>query len=227
MCCAACLSSLYYRDGFPVSKRDNKAGRLLAKGGARNRSDRISTQLTERQCRQLIDAAWQAEAIGQPFNRFATLLWERGGIDGRDNAIMTGKFIKLVGDWAGRHGYKLNWAWVQEWGSVNGAHVHILLHVPPDLNSIFRKMPLRWTKQLLPAAYIDDVLECQKLNYAANTRAREAEVLGKVHYMLKCAPAALESKLGMVGWGHADWGQSCIVTGKRLARWQRRADCLN
>ena len=109
---------------------------------------------------------------------------------------------------------------MQEWGATNGAHVHILLHVPPELDLVFRPMPLRWTKQLLPAAYVNGVLESQRLGFESNTPAREAEVLGKVHYMLKCSPAALESKLGMTGRGHVEWGKSCMVFAKRLARWQ-------
>jgi hypothetical protein len=205
-----------------VPIRNTKAGKLLPWGGARNRADRSSDQLTERQCSDLIDAAGQTEATGQPFNRFITLLWERGGIDGRDNAKVTGQFIKLVSDWARRHGYKLNWAWVQEWGSTNGAHVHILLHVPPCLDPIFRPMPLRWTKQLLPAAYIGGVLQSQMLGFANYAPAREAKVMGKVHYMLKCAPALLEAKLCMTGRGYAQWGKSGIVHGKRLAHWQRK-----
>jgi hypothetical protein len=209
-----------------LSKRNVKAGRLLPWGGARNRADRSSYQLNERQCSDLIDAAGQAEALGQPFNRFISLLWERGGIDGRDNAKATGQFIKLASDWARRHGYRLKWAWVQEWGGFNRAHVHILLHVPPNLDPIFRPMPLRWTKQLLPAVYISGVLECQKLGFANYAPARHADVMGKVHYMLKCAPAALEAKLGMTGRGYAQWGKSCAVSGKRLARWQDRAASL-
>jgi hypothetical protein len=83
-------------------------------------------------------------------------------------------------------------------------------------------MPLRWTKQLLPAAYISGVLKCQKLGFANYALAREAEVMGKVHYMLKCAPAALEAKLCMTGRGYTKWGKSGIVHGKRLAHWQRK-----
>lgn len=205
-----------------MSKHSDKTGRLLARGGAHNRADRASHQLTERQCRQLIEATWQAEVVGQPFNRFITLLWERGGIDGRENAKATGRFIKLASDWARQHGFRLKWAWVQEWGSFNGAHVHILLHVPPMFGPIFRNMPLRWVKRLLPAAYVSGVVECQKLVYTTNTFAHEAEVQGKVHYMLKCTPPELESKLGMTGRGYVEWGKSCVVTGKRLARWQDR-----
>ena len=203
-----------------MSHRDSNEGRLLPRGGARNQADRSSCQLTERQCRDLIGAAATADVLGQPFNRFITLLWERGGIDGRHNAKATGQFIKLVSDWARQHSYRLNWAWVQEWGSFNRAHVHILLHVPLYLDPIFRPMPLRWTKRLLPAGYVNGALECQKLHYGSNTRAREAEVIGKVHYMLKCAPAGLEIKLDMVGRGYSDWGQECVTFGKRMGIWQ-------
>lgn len=203
-----------------MSKRNAKAGRLLLRGGSRNRADRPSDQLSERQCRDLIDAAEKAEALGQPFNRFMTLLWERGGIDSRDNANVTGRFIKLASDWARQRGYKLNWAWVQEWGRHNRAHVHILLYVPPLFDPIFRPMPLRWTKRLLPDAYVTGVLECQKLGFRTNTPAREAEVMGKVHYMLKCAPAALEIKLDMVARGYCQWGQGCVTFGKRAGIWQ-------
>ena len=203
-----------------MSKRKAKEGRLLPRGGSRIRADRSSVQLTERQCRNLIDAGVKAEALGQPFNRFVTVLWERGGIDSRDNATITGRFIKLASDWARQHGYRLNWAWVQEWGPHNRAHVHILLHVPPLFDPIFRPMPLRWTKRLLPDAYVTGVLECQKLGFRTNTPAREADVIGKVHYMLKCAPAALEVELAMLGRGYREWGHQCATFGKRSAIWQ-------
>lgn len=204
-------------------KCDAKSTGLFPKGGSRNRADRVSWQLTERQCRTLIDAAWHAEELGQPFNRFITLLWERGGIDSKDNAKVTGRFIKLAGDWSRQRGYLLNWAWVQEWGSFNRSHVHILMHVPQVLDPVFRPMPLRWTKRLLPADYVGGVLQSQKLTALSNVNARRADVLGKVHYMLKCSPSDLESKLDMTGRGYIGWGRSCMVIGKRLARWQQRA----
>ena len=203
-----------------MSKRSAKAGRLLQRGGYRNRADRCSDQLNECQCRDLIGAAEKAEALGQPFNRFVTILWERGGIVSRDNAKVTGQFIKLASDWARQHGYRLNWAWVQEWGSFHRAHIHILLLVPPMFDPIFRPMPLRWTKRLLPGGYLTGVLECQKLGFLNNPLAREVEAMGKVHYMLKCAPAALELKLDMHGRGYTEWGRDGVTFGKRMGIWQ-------
>ena len=198
--------------------------RLLQRGGARQQRDKTSNQLTEKQCRDLIDAALVACESGFPFNRYITLLWEKAGVDARQNGKATAHFIKLASDWARRHGYRLVWAWVQEYGSINGAHVHLLLHVPPDLDFLFRPMPGRWAKQCLPGGYIAGTVQSQKIRFSNSNRdnpeAYEAALMGKVHYMLKCAPVALERKLEMFGRGPKPWGKTCITFGKRLAVWQ-------
>jgi hypothetical protein len=67
--------------------------RMLPQGGARNRPDRLSEQLTERHCRQLIEAAGTAWAAGTPFNRFVTLAFGKSGIDARDCVVATGDWI--------------------------------------------------------------------------------------------------------------------------------------
>ena len=103
-----------------------KRKRLLKRGGKRLDGNRPTKQLTRADCEKLISAAYWAIDEGKPFNRFITLLWERAGIDGREAVAITGRFIKLAGDWARRHGYRLVWAWVQEWGATNGAHVHVV-----------------------------------------------------------------------------------------------------
>jgi hypothetical protein len=205
-----------------VSKHTVKAGRLLLRGGARNWANRSSHQLTERQCRDLINASLQADAQGQPFNRFITLLWERGGIDGRANAKVTGRFIKLASDWARRHGYRLVWAWVQEWGRVNGAHIHMLLHLPNHLDWQFCLMPRRWAKQCLGGRYVSGVVNSKRVKADRWGLSYQDALMRRVHYMLKYAPAELEGKLDMTAKGLESWGKSGIVTGKRLARWQDR-----
>lgn len=165
-----------------------------------------------------------ARESGFPFNRFITLLWERSGVDARRNGETTARFVKLASDWARRHGYRLVWAWVQEHGWKNGAHVHLVLHVPLELDPIFKTMPAKWTKLCLPGAYVRKTLQCQKVRFgdiaANNPEAYKAAIMGKVHYMLKCAPAALESELGMVGKGYKPWGQSGVTFGKRARIWQ-------
>jgi hypothetical protein len=85
-------------------------------------------------------------------------------------------------------------------------------------------MPLRWAKQLMQGRYVKRAVQSQRL---ASAYAQEpltghyrAELLGKLHYMMKTAPAVLEEPLGLTGWGHKPWGQSCLVIGKRAATWQ-------
>lgn len=209
-------------------------GRALPRGGARVRKAGPSYQLTREHCATLINASMTALDKGRPFNRFITFLWAFCGIDERDIAKATALWITLCRDWlrsvaADGTDSKLYWAWVLEYGAINGGHCHILLHVPPELQSRFSPMPARWAKKVVvkfggtyrggctltkPIAYG----ECSELNAGAY----KAALLGKVHYMLKCAPMALEGKLGMTGWGTASWGQSNPVYGRRLAAWQHR-----
>lgn len=195
------------------------ASSLLKQGGARLDGARASRQLAESQCNNLIEAAYIAWHIGQPFNRFITILWEQGGIDPRDNATVTGQFIKLAKDWARRHGYKMCWAWVQEHGAVNGVHIHILLHVPPELARQFAPMPLRWVKRLLPGAYRTKVLQSQRIGSAGMPKNASCQyemlLMTKVHYMLKAAPKEVAQELQL-----QRHGKSSTVFGKRLAIWQ-------
>lgn len=202
-------------------------GALFPHGGARLNAGRSSAQLTAKQCKDLLGAAQIAFTMGSPFNRFCTALWEQGGIDARNIAKATGRFIKLASDWLRNHGYRLIWAWVQEYGRINGAHVHILLHIPPELNAQFRSMPMKWVKRILPQHYPPKLWEAQKIGTAQSpftmSHVYEAQLMAKVHYMLKCAPAALEHELGMIRWRYPftkSWGCSGIVFGKRLGIWQ-------
>lgn len=196
--------------------------RGLKWGGARNRADRESDQLLERQCRQLIAAARHTLEKGIGFNRFITISWELGGITPEESVRATGRFIALARDWFRDRDEPLYWAWVQERGSTLGAHCHILLHVPEPLADLFGVMPLRWIKAILPkGAHRGGVLDTDR--WRADHRplripeALEAQIMGKVHYMLKAAPSELMAPLGMIGRGHVDWGRSCRVVGKRLA----------
>lgn len=205
--------------------------RLLPHGGNRRTGDalKVSQQLAERECRLLIDGAYEAWQRGQPFNRFITLLWEKGGVDPRDNAKATRQFLKHAGGWLRPFDCKLVHCWVQECGRVNGAHVHILLHVPKHLDPLFARKPMHWAKLCLPGAYVAKTVDTQRVapwaDPKGNADAYEAEFMAKLHYMLKCAPAALESDLGMTNWRSPwskNWGKSGAILGKRAARWQDR-----
>lgn len=194
--------------------------RTLQRGGAHNRADRQSWHLTEQQCRQLIDAVNRAEAAGLPFNRYITILWERAGTHSTLNARITGAFIKRAADWLRPYGYRLAWAWVQENSVRNGAHVHMLLHVPPELDPLFRVMPLRWVKLALPGSYKRGTIETQRIAGAnalpVSTVFYRANRDRKVGYMLKGCTATVGASLGL-----SRRGEASFITGKRLGVWQR------
>lgn len=198
----------------------------MKRGGARNRRDRVTWQLDERQCRKVFDRSFDAWDAGQPLTRFITLAWGLGGIDAERAVWATGQFIDKARVWMRHHGHPMAWVWVQETGDTFGQHAHILLHVPPELNDLFRPMPRRWAKAILPGGYISKTVQSQRLASASAIKANplryEAALRGKLHYMLKCAPAPLESVLGLRGWGGKPWGQLTRVIGKRAGVWQRR-----
>lgn len=180
--------------------------------------------LTRRQCCAIIDGWERASAAGKPFNRFITLLWERGGLAGPDATAATRSFVKVASDWMRLRRERLLWAYVHEWGAKNGAHVHILLHVPPALQSEFRHMPMRWTKKILPGRYVAGVVDT-KIIPGADTPDNLSwdlyghSVFARIHYMLKAAPPSLEAELGMTGWGRSRWGQTSRIFGKRAGAW--------
>lgn len=194
----------------------------LKKGGARNKANRASEQLSESDCVKIIGASEAARRAGMPLNRFITIAWGHSGIARPLSVPLTGQFIESARKWMAGHGHPMPWCWVQEWGPRFGAHCHLLLHVPKELEPLFRPMPLRWVKGIIGKQYSAGTLQSQRLRAAhnANPDHYRAELYGKLHYMLKCAPADWERELGMAGKGHKPWGQSCPVIGKRAGVWQ-------
>ncbi len=172
----------------------------------------------------VIDRSFDAWEAGTPMSRFITLAWGLAEIEAGDAVKATGEFIKMARDWMRRHGHPMPWVWVQERGKRFGQHAHILLHVPKELDLLFRPMPLRWAKAIVRQGYVKDTVDTQKLGeaYSANPELYRARLMGKLHYMLKCTPAKLDEPLGMIGWGHKPWGQSSRVIGKRAGVWQTR-----
>jgi len=175
----------------------------LKRGGARNRRDRISWQLDESQCRKVIARSFDAWDAGQPLTRFITLAWGLAGIDAERAVWATGQFIDRAREWMRGHGHPMPWVWVQETGDTFGQHAHILLHVPAELADLFRPMPRRWAKSILGGKYVFGAVQSKRVAGAsaihANPMQYEAGLLGRLHYILKCAPAALEYDLGLRG----------------------------
>lgn len=198
----------------------------LSRGGANNLRTAIRWQLSERDCRKVLAACEVAYDRQAPMTRWITLAWEKAGIDPIDCGRMTAAFVNLQRDWLRSRDILMPWCWTLETGSKYGTHAHLLTHVPPFLDLLYRPMPRRWVKKLLGGVYVSGSLKCEALQFRAaaysNPYAYWAELQGKIHYMLKTAPAALEGELGMNGWSHAEWGQRCKTYGKRAGVWQFR-----
>lgn len=203
---------------------------LLRKGGANNRADRKSLRLTGQQAAKVIDGCMAAQSHGLWLNRFITISWEPAGLTAQESVAATGEWIALARDWLRQRGYPAAWVWTQERGAKLGAHCHILLHVPPELAPLFSGRPSRWARQVIErrtGAYKAGTVLTRKIAAGracrGDTPAYEALYMGRLHYLLKCTPAALEMPLGMYGWGHIDWGQECLVYGKRAGVWQHQS----
>ncbi len=111
-------------------------------GGARNRHDRTSLNLSERQCHDMVAAATYALSIGLPFNRHWTVHYERAGIADQDGAAFVGRLLRLASAHIRRAGGRLAAIWARENGDGKGCHVHILLHVTAGVT--LRNRTRRW-----------------------------------------------------------------------------------
>lgn len=198
----------------------------LKRGGARNRRDRPSWQLKDHQCLRLIDRSLDAWQAGQPLSRFITLAWGKAGIDAPHAVAATGHFVSKAREWMRGHGHTMPWLWTQEHGERFGQHAHLLLHVPAELEDLFRPMPKRWAKAIAKQGYAKGTVDSQRLAAAYTAAAGpdhyKAQLMGKLHYALKCAPAELEEKLDMLRWRRKPWGQRSYVIGLRASAWQSR-----
>lgn len=196
-------------------------------GGARRHGEEQSEALTLRQCQMILDAAETARALGSPFNRFITILWEHGGLKGRSATRATGRFIKLASDWMRLRGERLRWAYVHENGRRKGIHVHLFIHVPPRLDQEFRGMPRTWVRSILGGRYVTKTLLSKKVA-GANTpdavsgATYEHLLRIRLHYVLKSAHPDLLNALSMHDWGRVRWGRGGTIFGKRTGRWQER-----
>jgi hypothetical protein len=100
--------------------------------------------LTSCQVSNVRKAAEFAAALGLPLNRFITINWEAAGVS--DGTLATGFFLKHARDWLRRRGRQFASVWVQERGHRVGQHVHMLVHLPPDLARRFSELQQGWLK---------------------------------------------------------------------------------
>lgn len=107
--------------------------RVCGWGGARNRADRISDGLTDRQVTGIIDAATFAFATGRTFQRHWIIHYGKAGIGEKNGAKFVSRVLAMASKQARREGGELTALWVRERASDKGEHIHILLHLPADM----------------------------------------------------------------------------------------------
>jgi len=117
-------------------------GKVTGWGGARNRADRVSHYLTDKQVERLLQAAENAFLSGRIFQRHWTVHYGLAGIEPSDGARFVGKLLDLISKQARRDGGRMSAIWVRECASGKGEHVHILLHLPAGMS--LRNRTRRW-----------------------------------------------------------------------------------
>lgn len=122
-------------------------------GGARNRSDRVTFNLSPGQVELLIAATEFALFIGAPFNRWITIHWQKAGLTDELAAGAVTAFLKRAGDAVRYWGGTFAAAWAREdgfdrKGEPKGSHVHILAHVSAGLLGRFKRAQMGWLKAL-------------------------------------------------------------------------------
>jgi hypothetical protein len=178
--------------------------------------------LDERQCLLVLGAATRALEIGAPFNRWMTILWERGGVPPEQASAATTEFLSRYGDFLRRYDEKARWTYVHEGGRRNGIHAHILLHVPERMDLLFRNRPRAWTAAIASGGYAKGMVMTKRAPALpeSDTGRYAAWLEARVHYMLKSADPELEAQLDLLGRGPRPWGVQSYVLGKRAAAWQ-------
>jgi hypothetical protein len=123
------------------------------RGGPRNKANRASVSLSEKQVANVKAAVAHAERIGLPLNRMMTVHWEASGVPLEAMAKATGRFTDFLSKALTRHGSRTAWAWVHENGESKGGHCHLLLHVPPSLVGYVARRQRSWLKRITGRPY--------------------------------------------------------------------------
>ena len=123
------------------------------RGGARNRADRESHELTAAHVANLKAAERHAALIGLPFTRMLTIHWEAAGVPLEYMAKATGKLLDLLTRWLARRGHRSAWLWVHENGDRKGGHCHLLARIPAGLVKALTGKLLGWLRTITLRTY--------------------------------------------------------------------------
>lgn len=180
-------------------------------GGARNFKQNASEHLSLEQCRRLIRAFNNSEKLGLPFNRHWTVHYEKAGVAEENATQFIGRLLKLVREYAGRHQKPFSCIWVREGGVKHGGHVHILMHLPPELS--LRGRIRKWIR-LAGGTSKQKVSRITavggRLTSSPDAAHYQQNVRVAFSYLLKCASEPAGQKLGL-----ARSGVRARIAGKR------------
>lgn len=203
----------HYRDTLSCDLAQPNDGKRGTWGGARNRADRVSYYLSDKQVERLMQAAENALSSERVFQRHWTVHYGLCGIEPKDGARFVGKLLDLVSKQARREGGRMSAIWVRERASGKGEHVHILLHLPAGMS--LRNRTRRWIRAAggqYRAGVSKVTVIGGRLSKVEETRdshtARNAENV--VRYFLKAGKREAGERLGLLYSGAGG-----VITGKR------------
>jgi hypothetical protein len=137
------------------------------RGGARNSRSRTSDFVDLRQAKGVLSATSAAISLGLFFNRHVTIHWARAGVSEERASEATTKYLTLARDWLRKQGEQFAYVYVREGRS--GTHVHILMHVPPNLAPGFGWRQRGWIKKIAGCRYRRRIVKTRPIG--KNTRA--------------------------------------------------------
>lgn len=181
-------------------------------GGARNRADRSSNNLTRRQCELMLAAAAYAERTGRTFSRHWTVHYQAAGIPENDGAAFVGRLLNTVGRHVRRAGGDMTAIWARENGIGKRGHVHIAMSLPASFS--LRNRTRRWI-EVAGGSYRKSVSKVRIIGGTLASSGQDSERHGVnarnvLAYLMKGADDETGTALGM-----KRFGESGIVIGKR------------
>ena len=140
---------------------------------------RATATISLKAAENLIMAAGVADQMDLPLNRFVTVDWESAECVGRMQDIQ-GLFLERMSKWLKYRNVIPAYLWVIEDGRVKGLHSHILVHVPSeDLSDFKRKVP----------AWVDGDIDKSTINIQRtpyrDSPSRLNGIKGRLRYILK------------------------------------------
>jgi hypothetical protein len=174
----------------------------IGRGGARNRRDRESFELTSAQIANLKAAERHAQLIGLPFTRMISIHWEAAEVPLSGMVRCTGRFTDLMTKALARHGSKTTWLWTHENGERKGGHCHLLAHVPAHLVPLLTGLQKRWLRRITGKPYRARVIHSKPVGGRLGLEAGNPDLLAvnseaALAYILKGASPEAASASGL------------------------------